>query len=304
MKIISKLINNLKYVFYIILYMLHKDRYILIQASLKTKNGRIKKFNWGDDFNLILVNKLANKKVLVLPTCWLLYKYPIEHYLVIGSIMTFFPLSKSIVWGSGIINDNEVDRIVGIPKDIISVRGPKTRNELLKLGIECPEEYGDPALLAPLLYMPKNRRMEYIGIIPHFIDLNSEVVIQILKNDSFKLIDVQNYNNWTDFIDEICSCICVISSSLHGLIISEAYNIPSIWGKFSEYPDGWDFKFLDFYESIGKNDTKSIKIDSMITKEEIVEISRTWKANNLDYKEMLEKCPFYDKNRVDEILYK
>lgn len=58
-------------------------------------------------------------------------------------------------------------------------------------------------------------------------------------------------NEWQKWIDELCSCDCVISSSLHGLIIAEAYGIPTLWVKFSDEINGDDFKFYDYYASIG-----------------------------------------------------
>ena len=37
------------------------------------------------------------------------------------------------------------------------------------------------------------------------------------------VIDLSNYRHWHDIIDQICSCQAILSSSLHGLIIAEAY---------------------------------------------------------------------------------
>ena len=42
---------------------------------------------------------------------------------------------NSIIWGTGFMFGNE--KIIN-PKKILSVRGPLTRNRLLKLGINCP----------------------------------------------------------------------------------------------------------------------------------------------------------------------
>ncbi len=151
----------------------------------------------------------------------------IKSYLLIGSILTSFNLSHITIWGAGIINDNNVDRIRGVPDRICAVRGPRTRKELLKKGIACPEVYGDPALLLPRFYQPTVNRHYSMGIIPHWGDFDKDDVRRLKADPRVKFIKVQGYNYWTDFIDEICSCDFVISSSLHGLIIAEAYGIPS-----------------------------------------------------------------------------
>ena len=56
------------------------------------------------------------------------YFKPPKHdteYCFIGSILSWFATSKSIVWGSGIIRGK--DRIYCHPKEILAVRGPLTR---------------------------------------------------------------------------------------------------------------------------------------------------------------------------------
>ena len=60
--------------------------------------------------------------------------------MVSGSIL-MYSLPKDYIWGSGCI----IEREVGIPpKKYYAVRGPLTREELIKVGRDCPEVYGDP----------------------------------------------------------------------------------------------------------------------------------------------------------------
>ena len=97
------------------------------------------------------------------------YFKPPKHdteYCFIGSILSWLATSKSIVWGSGIIRDK--DSIYCQPKEVLAVRGPLTRERLLNEGIDCPEVYGDPALLLPLHYYPSIDHKYKYGIMARF----------------------------------------------------------------------------------------------------------------------------------------
>ena len=90
--------------------------------------------------------------------------------MIIGSILDRGTKS-SIIWGAGLISEDSEP--IEIPKKIYAVRGPKTREKLLKSGIDCPEIYGDPALLLPKIYNPKIEKKYELGVIPHYIDKNN-----------------------------------------------------------------------------------------------------------------------------------
>ena len=53
-------------------------------------------------------------------------------------------------------------------------------------------------------------------------------------------------NPWENVIDSIVSCKAVVSSSLHGLICSDAYSIPNLWLDEFKLQKG-DFKFKDYF---------------------------------------------------------
>lgn len=294
-ELLEKCITHFNYIKVCILSKLFPNKYIVIKACVQYKNGKIVNYNWGDDLNLILIKYLTGKKILVLPHCSFSYKFPIKSYSVIGSIITFFPLKKTIIWGSGIINSNQTKKIHSAPQAITSVRGPRTRSELLRIGIDCPQNYGDPALLMPMFYKPITEKKYKIGVIPHYIDINNKYVQELIKNCSVKLIKVQGYRDWRDFINDICSCDLVISSSLHGLIISEAYKIPCVWAEFGEYEDDWEFKFLDFFESINKFNEHPFIFDKEYSLDDLYLLCENWKPGTINTDIILETCPFYDK---------
>lgn len=289
--ITKKIVNIIRYLFYYCLSVIFKDKYLFIKAWVEVEHGVWSHRNWGDELNEHLLKSITNKEPIVLPYCRLERILRIKNYMIIGSILSSYDLNRAVVWGSGILNKNETDKIRGIPDKVCAVRGPRTRNALVKKGIECPEVYGDPALLMPRFYQPSISSHFSLGIIPHLMDLDKADVVKLTSDPRTKFIKVQDYEKWTDFIDEICSCDFVISSSLHGLIIAEAYGIPSQWVKFGMYVDGWEFKYYDFYESIGKMNEAPLNITEATTYEMLMDKRKDWRKGNIDLDKLMDACP-------------
>ena len=305
-KYIKVLFRELESFFLVIscfICLLFKKKYIIVSAWCKYNHlGLIKKDklihnNWGDDINVYFLELISGKRVLIYPDTRIsrmLKKILRPKCLFfIGSVLTDFSLEKSIVAGSGIMNDKIEYSISGNPSCIHFVRGPLTRNILIDKGIKCPEKYGDPALLLPCFYTPKKKKHYKIGFIPHYQDYQSEFFVNIFgksKDNDFCFIKMRDYFVWTDVIDDITSCDFIISSSLHGLIISETYNIPSAWVHFGQYVDGWDFKFYDFYYSIGKKYIKPIDLYSVSQLWDMYEHRDNWKKGEINYTELIDTC--------------
>lgn len=202
------------------------------------------KENYGDLLAKYLVEKITGKDIKwVHPKKQAWYKWDKTNYLAIGSII-HHATKDSIVWGSGIINHKqEVAKA-----DFRAVRGPKTREYLMKLGYDCPEVYGDPALLLLEFYNPEVEKKYKFGVIPHYHDLALAREIFDNKPDTL-VIDLMTLDV-EEITQQIMSCEKTISSSLHGLIVSHAYNIPSIWVEFSKKIFGDGVKYLDYFESV------------------------------------------------------
>lgn len=215
----------------------------LIYPNAIKMDYAVKKNNFGDILNPIVVEYLTGKKTKRVATA---YTKKI-HLLGIGSILNRAN-KNSIVWGSGFIKDESF--IMAPPKKILAVRGPKTRKRLLELNIECPEIFGDPALLMSTIYNPKIEKKYKLGIIPHYVDFNDKR-LKHLNDDSVLVIDICNPDPFR-VIDQLLQCEKIASSSLHGLIVSDAYHIPNVWVRFSDKVVGGDFKFLDYFQSIDR----------------------------------------------------
>ena len=57
-------------------------------------------------------------------------------------------------------------------------------------------------------------------------------------------------NNIEPVTDLFLQCEKIVSTSLHGLIVSHAYRIPAVWVQFSDKLFGDGIKFQDYFESV------------------------------------------------------
>ena len=179
-------------------------------------------------------------------------------------------------------------------KSVTAVRGEKTRKCLIQAGIDCPGIYGDPALLLPLIFSPNLKKYrKHIGIIPHYKDIENPNVKRLFEeaNGNAILINVQNYKNWKDIINQISSCDFIISSSLHGLILSDAYRVPNVWVTFSDLLAGGRFKFEDYYSAVGKKGFE-IKVNDRTSLNEILAYKSEYQNIIFDPRPLLKACPF------------
>lgn len=260
-------------------------QYLLYPDAILAKWWTAKQDNWGDALNPVLISLISKKKT-ILDRYIINYRYkPI--YMVCGSILQYCDKSVIEVWGPGFYLPT--DKIGIKPKKVHAVRGPLTRNLLLKQGIECPEVYGDPALLYKNFYNPKIIKKYKLGIIPHFGDFNSPLVNQFKSYPEILLIDICGGIN--QVVDAICSCKYIASSSLHGLIIADMYGIPSRWIKFSDRKIGSDFKFGDYFLATKKENINPFILTNTIEIEDIIE-SMYPPRLEIDLDTLLEACPF------------
>lgn len=254
--------------------------------------GKLKHKNWGDDLNIHLLKYLTNKYVYVANKSLLHDKFILKNYSCIGSIIGMFGNSRTEIWGSGVACK---DVILGNkPKKVYSVRGKYTRDFLLQNGIECPEIYGDPALLISKYYSAKPIGEFRLGLIPHYVDLDNKFIREFVANNKdVLLIDLTNYERWSDICDKIVSCDCIISSSLHGLIASDSYGIPNIWARFSNKIYGGDFKFIDYFSSVSRQENKPLEISGVEDLYILKEKAKGHKFSaKINYDVIMESCPF------------
>lgn len=269
-----------------------KENVLVLNAWVKHCGSTVRSFNFGDDINYDLVSFLSKKRVVAYNYSFVSIFHP-NNYMCIGSIVDYMSNINSIVWGSGAIGFNS--KMKGIPQKVYAVRGPKTREYLLSQGVDCPEVYGDPALLLPLIYASTQKKRYKIGLIPHIVDLKNPI-LEDFKEKFGKdcvIIDFAHYVNWKEVIDTINQCEIIASSSLHGLIISDAYEIPNVWIKFSDMIIGGGFKYYDYFLGVGRACDEPISyINRTLNYEEILISSKKWTPIKFDSRKLLRACPF------------
>ena len=260
--------------------------------------------NFGDCISDILFSYLSDHNLKTVPLL-----NDNTSYLTTGSHLRLCTENQIII-GSGFISDNDdlgkgdwnkyTNMVYKVPKKILSVRGKLTRDKLVKMGIECPEKYGDPLILFPLLYNPVVNIKKKIGIIPHYVDKNSsllkKLILKLEKNNmSYKIININTDENYNKFIENIKSCEYIISSSLHGIIMGIVYFKKVLYMEFSDKVIGGMFKFNDFFSSL---DIKYIKSTDDILKNYIVV-----NKDNLCKlgKDILDTLPFVSNYKKDKL---
>lgn len=229
--------------------------------------------NFGDEINPYLLQKLTNKEVewtspyygslldsaksiifmlfverksflkVRKSTAWNRL-FNLQIILAIGSMIRYADVNVK-VWGAGIITKDE-----NIPKaKFLAVRGKYTQKRLHELGYQVPDTVGDPAILLPLVFSKENIKKFKVGIIPHHF--HYDFFKEKFSNNEISVIDL--LLPVEKIISSILECEITLCTSLHGIIVSHTYGIPSIWifsvGNVKKR-SGDDIKFADYFSSV------------------------------------------------------
>lgn len=173
--------------------------------------------------------------------------------MCIGSIARWAKKGTS-VFGSGFMSRNHTPNIEA---NYRFVRGPISRNMIINAGGSCPEIYGDPALLLPLLCDESKKEYD-VGIIPHVV--HYEAIKKEYKNEFVINLFTKNA---LEVASEITKCRMIISSSLHGIIAANAYGIPAAWVDFGPIK-GDGMKFEEHFMSGGITNAKKSSINDPV----------------------------------------
>ena len=172
--------------------------------------------------------------------------YKQERLLSIGSVLHFSKTGDH-VWGSGWNGKIPEKEFKAKGLKVHAVRGPLTEEFLKKRHIDVPAIYGDPALLIPHIFANRftvTAENDYV-FVPNLNDL---AVVGGQENV------VSPLWGWNVVIANILKAKLVLASSLHGLIIAEAFGIPARYVRLS--PTEELFKYKDYYFGSGRKESE------------------------------------------------
>lgn len=205
---------------------------------MKTYYWNAKK-NFGD-----LLTPLLLKHFTRLSSIW---SEPENSQLImVGSILEHLPENwNGVIAGAGKLH--EKTKLNFSKSKILGLRGPLTAK-----GLKGNFVLADPGLLADELVKSQDKKYD-LGIIPHWTDSKLEFN-PLFKKYNPKIIRVSD--DPLKVIAEIGQCKKIISSSLHGIILADAFGIPrrieiSPRVLTHAYQEGGLFKWNDYSASIG-----------------------------------------------------
>lgn len=183
--------------------------------------------------------------------------YRPEAYTALGKIkrelFRYLYNRPVFLWSSGFISTptgkEKKARANIIPA---AVRGRLSLEQVQKL---MGKEYkdcvlGDAGILAAELLDKPVKKKYKLGIIPHDNERGHHMYDCIQqKNENSVIIDVRG--DVFERIRLIAQCECIVSSSLHGLIIADGLHIPNRQVVLTDKLAGDGFKFADYYSAYG-----------------------------------------------------
>lgn len=215
------------------------------------------RFNFGDEITAPLVERITGRQVewASAARCDL-----VGAGSVVQMIIDKGEDNRPVLWGSGFMRAG-AEGADHTELEALAVRGTRTAARVTPRDGQEPA-LGDPGLLAPLFLDGPVRKRYALGVIPHYKDAASPFVaaMRALGQD-VRIIDV----GWTpqEVAREIAACDAVISSSLHGLIFSDALGVPNLHMRLGGKIGGGLYKFRDYHSAFpGKSRYREFAVPS------------------------------------------
>jgi pyruvyltransferase len=197
--------------------------------------------NFGDMLAPLLLERFAEVRVE-----WGTVSH--SSIVSIGSLLEHLPpLWDGYIVGSGKLFENT--RIHNMrDATILAVRGP-----LSARGLKGSFALGDPGLLANELVGAQEKQWS-IGLLPHWEDKELVPKFQALIPSRYPVKVINPQDDPLTVLRQIGACGKIVTSSLHGVIVADAFRVPRrIEVSSLMRKDGGDFKFRDYCASIHMN---------------------------------------------------
>jgi pyruvyltransferase len=170
--------------------------------------------------------------------------------LSIGSVLRSAQ-DGDVIWGTGVNGKSLQAEHRYRRLDVRAVRGPLTREFLLKRGIDVPEVLGDPGLLLGTLWqraaLAEGHDSARVLVVPNLHDYPA-------MSRAARRIPGARVLNPRDRLEvcigRIAASEYVIGSSLHGIVLADSFGVPARLVRSStEHP----FKYEDYYLGSGRS---------------------------------------------------
>lgn len=165
-----------------------------------------------------------------------------------------------------------------------AVRGPLSAAKLGRSDLPL----GDPAILLPEIWPKQATATAAVSIIPHFATQGDMTQTSLPKH--WRVVNL--LEDPRKVTVDIASSDLVISSSLHGLIVADAYGIPSIWMKGDSRIRGDGFKFRDYEAFRGKPYRTSATFEQIVQGPLQMLVNTPQEPNDETRKRLLSTFPF------------
>lgn len=243
-------------------------------------NSRHPYANLGDALSPIVVSVLSG-----LPVAYHRFESSRERMAAVGTIGHKFTGGTVHFWGTGLNPWRGVMDAPGryeLPPnttfEVHAMRGPASANHLRRRGLEVPEVYGDPVWFTPQIFPAATEKRYELGVILHVAELyqpgelHSVPHIPKIKRYHVPPSLRENVKLCTTLTDpaldsiaarvrEITACKRIASTSLHGLVLAEAYGIPCVYMPYAagrgmsvsmvKKNNAVDYRMRDFYLGMG-----------------------------------------------------
>jgi len=192
--------------------------------------------NWGDLLSPLLLHRFAHVDV-----AWA--DPSTADVACVGSILGNWikPSFNGIILGSGKLF---ADALVPAKATVLALRGPLTA-----LGVHGHFVLGDPGLLADELLLEPITKTHNLGLVSHWSDH------ELATNELYQQYDpliIRADIDPLEVVRQIGSCRRIVSSSLHGLIVADAFNIPRKFSPTAHWArEGGVFKVRDHNLAVG-----------------------------------------------------
>jgi pyruvyltransferase len=204
--------------------------------------------NFGDELTRYVLQYATGRKVLWSPPTR-------ADVVAIGSILELYMRrpGHAVIWGTGLraeIPENLKDEYRSHAGSVLAVRGPATRREL---GLSDDIPMGDAGLLAAaLIDRTMVKRTSGTVLIPHFRAWSTtEGRREITEARNAGIDVVPPTTHPLAVIKRVAGARFVLSSSLHGVIVAHSVGTPSQLLTVSDAGVEPQFKYGDYYASMG-----------------------------------------------------